>query len=206
MGKSNSFRSGHQNTLDEDDGEENEAWRSAPNPMVYRFQFEQWVPARLESVFRFFADPKNLPRLMPPWMQVRIETVHIVPPDVGASNHFAGAGSVLTASYRTTPLLPFRITSEARITGFGLNDYFEDIQGKGPFKTWHHRHAFLREVRNGVDGTVVRDEIEYDPGFGPLGGVGNSLFIAPQMRRTFDHRQKTLEEIIRRGELDAPAR
>jgi ligand-binding SRPBCC domain-containing protein len=172
--------------------------------MVHRFQFEQWVPARLENVFRFFADPNNLPRLMPPWMQVRIETAHFVPPDEG--DRFAGTGSVLTASYRTTPFLPFRITSEARITGFGLNDYFEDIQGRGPFKAWHHRHTFLRENRNGVDGTIVRDKIEYDPGFGILGSVGNALFIAPQMRRTFDHRQKTLEEIIRRGELDAPAR
>ena len=174
--------------------------------MVDRFQFEQWVPARLEGVFRFFADPNNLPRLMPPWMRVRIESMRIVPPDGDAGNRFAGTGSVLTASYRTTPFLPFRITSEARITGFAVNDYFEDIQGKGPFKSWHHRHSFVRELRNGVDGTIVRDEIEYDPGFGPLGSVGNALFIAPQMRRTFDYRQKTLEEIIGRGELDAPAR
>ena len=174
--------------------------------MVYRFQFEQWVAAPLESVFRFFADPNNLPRLMPPWMRVRLETVHLVAQNLAANDRFAGVGSVLTASYRTTPFLPFRITSEARITGFGPNEYFEDIQGKGPFKSWHHRHDFVRELRNGVDGTTVRDKIEYDPGVGPLGSVANTLFIAPQMRRTFEHRQKTLEEIIRRGELDAPAR
>jgi ligand-binding SRPBCC domain-containing protein len=173
--------------------------------MVHRFQFEQWVPAPLESVFRFFADPNNLPRLMPPWMQVRLETQRIVSPNLAANHRFAGVGSVLTASYRTTPFLPFRITSEAQITGFGPNEYFEDIQGKGPFKSWHHRHDFLRELRNGVDGTIVRDKIEYDPGFGPLGSVANSLFIAPQMRSTFKYRQKTLDSLVRRGELKASA-
>jgi ligand-binding SRPBCC domain-containing protein len=174
--------------------------------MVHRFQFEQWVPAPLENVFRFLADPNNLPLLMPPWMQVRLEIQRIVSPDLAAGDRCARTGSVLTASYRTTPFLPFRITSEARITGFGWNEYFEDIQGRGPFKTWHHRHDFLRDRRNGADGTIVRDNIEYDPGFGLLGSVANSLFIAPQMRRTFEHRQKTLEEIIRRGELNEAAR
>lgn len=172
--------------------------------MVHRFQFEQWVAAPLDRVFRFFGDPNNLPRLMPAWMQVHLENVRIVPPCINASDQFAGTGSVLTASYRSTPFLPFRITSEARITGFGLNQYFEDVQETGPFKNWRHRHDFSRQIRNGVEGTLVRDVIEYDPGFGPLGSVANRLFIAPQIRRTFAYRQTRLEDLVRRGELNAP--
>jgi hypothetical protein len=34
--------------------------------MMHLVQFEQRVPARLEPVFLFFADPGNLPRIMPP--------------------------------------------------------------------------------------------------------------------------------------------
>jgi ligand-binding SRPBCC domain-containing protein len=176
--------------------------------MVHRAQFEQWVGAPLGDLVRFFGDPNNLPRLMPRWMRVKLETAHITPPSATSDSpnpFFAGPGSVLTASYRPIPFLPFRICSEARITGFAWQAYFEDEQGKGPFKYWHHRHDFQREVRNGVEGTLVRDTIEYDPGLGALGSIASRLFIAPQLRRTFEFRQKTLQEIVDRNQLATPA-
>jgi ligand-binding SRPBCC domain-containing protein len=169
--------------------------------MLQHARFEHWIAAPLDQVFRFFANPQNLPRLMPPWMQVKLESVQIIPPsDLPASN-FAGPGSALAASYRVLPFLPFRTSSVARITAFALNHYFEDVQEKGPFKTWHHRHEFAREVRNGVDGTLVIDQVEYDPGLGILGTMGNALFVAPQMRKTFHHRQMALDQIVHSGKL-----
>lgn len=164
-------------------------------------QFEQWVPHRLERVFRFFANMENLPRIMPRWMDVRLERVNIVPPAglaVGASgaSAFCGTGSELEASYRAIPYLPLRIRSVAIITNFELNKCFEDVQGKGPFKSWHHRHEFAAEERNGVIGTVLRDIVQYEVGFGVLGALANALFIAPQMRRTFSHRQRALQKLL----------
>jgi hypothetical protein len=44
------------------------------------FESEQWLPAPIEPVFLFFADPTNLPRVMPAWMDLRIERETIVPP------------------------------------------------------------------------------------------------------------------------------
>ena len=41
--------------------------------MSYRLEFGQWVPYPLEEVFLFFADPRNLPRIMPPATGTRIE-------------------------------------------------------------------------------------------------------------------------------------
>jgi ligand-binding SRPBCC domain-containing protein len=47
-----------------------------------------------------------------------------------------------------------------------------------------------------VTGTVVRDEIDYDPGFGWLGSVAKKLFIGRQLRRTFEYRQKALTKLL----------
>jgi len=46
-----------------------------------------------------------------------------------------------------------------------------------------------------VSGTIVRDLIEYDPGFGLLGHVAPKLFIAPGLKNTFEYRQKMLEKL-----------
>ena len=35
-------------------------------PFVYQARFEEWVPAAVDRVFLFFANPGNLPRIMPP--------------------------------------------------------------------------------------------------------------------------------------------
>jgi hypothetical protein len=40
--------------------------REASPRKTTAMSFEQWVPFPLERVFLFFADPRNLPRLMPP--------------------------------------------------------------------------------------------------------------------------------------------
>jgi ligand-binding SRPBCC domain-containing protein len=164
--------------------------------MPHRAQFEQWISAPLESVFRFFATPGNLPRIMPPWMKVRIEEATIVPPPNSSSAEFAGAGSTLLASFRPIPFLPFRIRSEARIVGFAMNDFFADVQDQGPFRSWHHRHEFAAETRNGTLGTRLCDRIEYEIGFEPLGWILNLLFIAPQMRRTFSYRQRAVKRFL----------
>lgn len=165
--------------------------------MLYRAQFEQWIPATVETVFEFFSDPKNLPRIMPAWMDVRMDESTMVPPPVDLpGKNFAGVGSRFLASYRPLPFLPLRIQSEAQIVGFAMNEFFEDIQGEGPFRRWHHRHEFAPETRNGVAGTRLHDRIEYEIGFEPLGRILNRLFIAPQMKRTFAYRQRAVERFL----------
>ena len=164
--------------------------------MTYRLQFEHWIPLPLEQVFQFFEDPKNLPQIMPVWMQVKLEQLAIVLPSAPAGVNAAGAGSRLVASFRAVPFLPFRIRSEARITSFSANEYFEDVQGRGPFQSWHHRHEFAPETRNGIPGTRVRDQVEYAIGFEPMGKFLNALFIAPQIRRTFAYRRQAVERVL----------
>ena len=151
-------------------------------------------------MFAFFSNPENLPRIMPAATHTKIEQLRLVPPTslLGsvAPSKAAGVGSVIVTSFRLFPLLPPRMRWIACITEFEWNDYFADAQQNGPFKRWHHRHQFLVEMRNGIAGTLVRDVIEYEVGFGPLGALADSLFIARQLRSTFAQRQKSLPKLL----------
>jgi ligand-binding SRPBCC domain-containing protein len=164
--------------------------------MSYHAQFEHWIAVPLEKVFAFFADPMNLPGIMPAWMEIRFEEMTVVPPPAGAPTYFAGVGTKFVASYRALPFLSFRIRSEAQIVGFAMNEFFSDVQIRGPFRSWHHRHEFAAESRDGIAGTQVRDRIEYELAGGPLGRIVNALFIVPQMRRTFAYRQLAVERSL----------
>jgi ligand-binding SRPBCC domain-containing protein len=189
--------------------------------MIDHVQFQQWVPFPLEQVFLFFADPENLPRIMPPSSRTRIDALKLVSPKSDASttdgspargesgvparldgrdarpSTLAGVGSEIVTSFRILPSLPFRAQWIAQITEFEWNRYFADIQTRGPFKSWHHLHEFEVHMRNGVNGTVLRDRIEYDVGFGLLGVAAQKIFVRRRMGQTFGHRHTVLEELLR---------
>jgi len=165
-----------------------------------QLHFDDWVPFPVPRVFAFFSNPENLPRIMPAATHTRLEQLFLVRPPSSqgsvAPSQAAGVGSVIVASFRLIPFLPARAQWIARITDFEWNHHFADIQQKGPFRQWHHRHEFQSETRNGVDGTLVRDVIKYEVGFGSLGTLANSLFVAPQLSRTFVQRQQTLPQLL----------
>ena len=166
--------------------------------MPYRLESEQWVPFPLDRVFLFFANPNNLPRITPPAQGARILSMELVsPPEAPVeAGPVAGAGSVAVISIRMISFLPFRANWVARIVEFAWNHHFVDVQEKGPFQSWRHQHWFVAETRGGVEGTVVGDQLEYEIGFGVLGGVAQKIFVAGQMRRTFAHRRRVFESLL----------
>ena len=171
--------------------------------MIHRVEFEQWLPVDVEKVFRFFTNPNNLPRIMPPATGTRLAALRLVPPvasieGVRDSNlgSLAGVGSEIVTSFRPLPFLPFRAQWIALITEFEWNHHFADIQKKGPSKRFQHRHELSAKTQNNVEGTIVRDVIEYDPGFGLLGQLAQKFFLAPSLQQTFEYRQKTLEKLL----------
>ena len=126
----------------------------------------------LERVFEFFANPRNLPRIMPLATDTRIEQLKLVAPSpspLGSQTRntdLAGVGSEIFTSFLVLPPLPFRTSWVAAITEFAWNHHIADIQKEGPFRRWRHRHEFASHTRHGIQGTVVRDVIEYEAGFG----------------------------------------
>ena len=172
--------------------------------MTHVVQFEQWVPVPVERVFLFFANPGNLPRIMPPQTGTELVRLKLVPPagiaaesaTITDSAPLAGVGSEIVTSFRLVPFLPFRAQWTALITEFEWNHHFADTQKRGPFKSFHHGHELREETRDQVRGTVVRDVIEYDVGFGLLGKLAQRLFVSRELQRTFEYRQKALEKLL----------
>lgn len=167
---------------------------------MHHLEFEQWVPFPLERVFAFFSNPENLPRIMPASCQTRLVDLSrrpAPPPPPGTTaDKAAGVDSAIVTSFRVFPFLPLRAPWIARITEFEWNHHFADVQDKGQFKSWHHRHEFVAENRDGIAGTLVLDKIEYEVGFGLLGTIANAAFIRRQMHRTFAERQKVLPNLL----------
>jgi ligand-binding SRPBCC domain-containing protein len=168
--------------------------------MASHLEFEQWVPFPIERVFAFFSNPENLPRVMPPASATKVIAIHRAPPPppaTGTANDkAAGVGTTIVTSFRVFPALPFRARWIARITEFEWNHFFADVQEKGPFKEWHHRHHFVAQAREGAPGTLVRDVIDYEVGFGFAGVIANSLLVRRQMEGTFAERQQRLPQLL----------
>jgi ligand-binding SRPBCC domain-containing protein len=161
-----------------------------------RLDLSHWVPFPLAEVFRFFSDPTHLPGLMPAELDARISSIERVAPPPPGDPSAAGPGTEIHITFRVAPPLPLRARWVARIVAYQAGVAFEDVQAEGPFRSWHHRHAFRAERRDGVDGTVVLDELRFEVGYGPLGAMAERLFVAPRMRAAFRHRQGALPAML----------
>ncbi len=172
--------------------------------MTQRFETRQWVPFPVELVFAFFANPANLPHLMPSRLETRIEDARIEPPPTrpvaaDPARRFrsvaAGEGSEILVSFYPVRWFPRRWSWMTRVTEFVWNSHFCDQQVRGPFEQFHHRHGIQAETRNGVEGTLVSDEIEYALPFGWLGRLGSAL-VRRRLEQAFLHRQRRLPEVL----------
>jgi ligand-binding SRPBCC domain-containing protein len=147
---------------------------------VYRLARSLFVPRPLDQVFPFFAEPRNLARITPPWLGFRIVTDGDLTMRQG-----------LEISYRIHPLgIPQRWTS--RISVWDPPQRFVDEQLRGPYRDWHHLHEF-REV---AGGTEIRDEVTYELPFGALGRIAHRLIVRRQLESIFDHRERVVRELL----------
>jgi ligand-binding SRPBCC domain-containing protein len=172
--------------------------------MTQSFIAEQWVPYPVELVFAFFANPTNLPHLMPPKLSTQIEDARIQPPPPrpvhpDAARRFqsvaAGVGSEILISFFPIPWVPRRISWMARITEFAWYSHFCDEQVRGPFASFHHRHGITAETRDGVEGTLVSDQVRFALPYGVLGRAGG-VFVRRNLKKSFAYRQTRLPEIL----------
>ena len=138
------------------------------------FVKESLIGASAEVVFAFHELPDALARLTPPWERAWV-VEH-------APSLRAGARAVVeTRLFRVV-----KVRWVAVHTAYDPPRMFEDVQVSGPFRRWRHRHLF--EPRE--EGTLLRDEVDYEP---PLGAVGRALaplLIEPRLARLFDYRHE----------------
>ncbi len=173
--------------------------------MEQHFKTSDWVPFPVELVFAFFANPNNLPPLLPRWQRARIEHVDVIAPPPRPLSQpgrprllsiAAGEGTTVLISFRPFPYSPFRLTWDARITHFSWNKSFCDEQVRGPFASWQHCHAVGSEERDGIDGTGVTDTVSYSLPGGAIGDALNAIVVRNELRKLFRFRQRRLREIL----------
>ena len=150
--------------------------------MVRRWQLEQiqLIPKPRSEVFAFFADARNLERLTPDYLGFNILTP--VPIEMKS-------GTLIDYSLR---LFSVSLRWRTRIEVFEPESRFVDTQIKGPYRYWHHLHEF-EEVEQG---TRMRDLVNYELPFGPLGTAVRALFVRRSLERIFGYRCQAVTEIF----------
>ena len=81
------------------------------------------------------------------------------------------------------------------ITHVKEGEYFVDEQRFGPYTLWHHEHHF-KTIKGGV---LMSDILHYAIPYGVIGRMANVVFVARQVRKIFDYREKAIEDLF--GEL-----
>jgi ligand-binding SRPBCC domain-containing protein len=143
---------------------------------------EQLVPLPLEEVFAFFSAAENLELITPPELNFRIQTPQPVALHEGA-----------LIDYRLS-LFGARFTWRTEITEWRPPHEFVDVQLRGPYAQWIHRHCF----RPVAGGTLVEDEVRYRLPFPVIGEAALPL-VRLQLRRIFQHRQRRIGQLLQSG-------
>ena len=149
---------------------------------------ESRIAASPEAVFAFHESPGALQKLIPPDERVRvIEQDDSIRP---------GARVVLEAQIGPVPT---RWVAEH--VEYEPPHRFADRQVSGPFAHWYHVHRFLDDGRGG---TILRDEVDYEPPMGLLGRLFGDALIRRKLDQMFDHRHETTRRIVESGDFGGP--
>ena len=155
---------------------------AVPRTQGMRFhllQREQWLPRPQHEVFAFFADARNLEAITPPWLGFRVVTPEPIEMREGA-----------VIDYRLR-LRGVPVAWHTRIDAWEPPHRFVDRQVRGPYRHWHHTHAFSADAY----GTSMRDTVRYALPLGPLGALAHAAFVRRDLERIFDFRHA---EVARR--------
>jgi ligand-binding SRPBCC domain-containing protein len=151
---------------------------------TYVYESALFVHSPIATVFDFFSDARNLERITPPSLRFEIVTP-------GPLRMAAGA----VVDYRLRLYgISFRWQSEIAL--WDPPNCFVDVQRRGPYRLWIHRHTF--STRN--DGTTIEDQVTYAVHGGRL---AQRLFVARELNKIFAYRHRKLREIFQADKTPA---
>lgn len=146
----------------------------------YQFTRFQKLPASVSQVWDFFSSPVNLKEITPEYLNFVITSSNV--------EERIYPGMMIT--YKVSPLLGIAIDWLTESTHVKDYEYFIDEQKVGPYALWHHLHK-IEPIEGGV---LMKDVVTYQPPFGLLGAISNSLFIRKKLFDIFDFRKIALEK------------
>jgi len=146
----------------------------------FQFKRTQTINRPITEIWDFISSPNNLKTITPDYMGFDITSE-------SPEKMYEG----LIISYKVSPMLGIKTTWVTEITHIKEHEYFVDEQRVGPYKIWHHQHH-LEKTENG---TLMTDIVSYQPPFGFLGDIANSIIIKSKLNEIFNYRTKVLEEL-----------
>lgn len=147
---------------------------------VHILKRQQEIAAPVTDVFEFFADARNLQSLTPPWLNFRILTPGRIPMHAGAVIQYALRVHRIPVHWTTV------------IPVWNPPHEFVDVQIRGPYLLWHHRHTF--EAAGSV--TRMTDEVHYKLPWGPLGTLAHALMVRRDLACIFDFRATAITQFF----------
>ncbi len=146
---------------------------------MFQIETTQQINADIETVWKFFSNPKNLAEITPKEMNFIIKSPNLTE---------MYQGQII--EYTVSPLLGIPMTWVTEIAVVEQHKFFIDNQLVGPYTLWHHQH-FFTENENGV---LMQDIVHFKIPFGFLGKWLGNLFIFNKVKRIFDYRYKIIEQ------------
>ncbi len=147
---------------------------------VHTIVSSQRLDRPLDEVFAFFATPENLSRLTPDGLGFELRS----------DDTEMRTGLVI--EYRIRPLLGIGLGWTSRISRYVPGSEFEDVQLRGPYRSWRHRHRFSAED----GGTRVDDEVSYELPFGVLGDLVERFLVRPRLQQIFGYRGAMMDRLL----------
>lgn len=146
----------------------------------YQFEQTQKIPANIDAVWDFVSSPMNLKEITPSYLGFLVTSKN--------DENKMYPGMIIT--YKVSPLLGIKLSWMTEITHVKDKEYFVDEQRVGPYKLWHHQHKII-PIEGGV---LMKDIVTYQPPFGFLGAIANSLIIKAKLKEIFDYRTIAVEK------------
>jgi len=148
---------------------------------LYQIKSKQVLPMMLNDAWNFFSNPRNLSKITPPWLNLKITSDL---PD----RMYEG----MIISYKVYPLLGIPSNWVTEIMRMKEMELFIDEQRLGPYKFWHHQH-FFKEINEGIEMTdIVNYAIPLDPLTRPL----NTLIVSKKVKEIFEFRKEVLNRLF----------
>ncbi|TYP93809.1 Ligand-binding SRPBCC domain-containing protein [Fodinibius salinus] len=145
---------------------------------MYELHQEQFLDAPIDEIWDFISHPANLNEITPPQMDFDIQSSV---PDMMRNG--------LLIKYEVK--LPLLGHSEwvTEIKHIVSGKEFVDEQRIGPYNFWYHRHQLEETDR----GTKMIDHVSYQPPYGILGQIANTLLIRNKLEEIFNYRKEVLD-------------
>jgi ligand-binding SRPBCC domain-containing protein len=149
---------------------------------IHVLRREQRLEAPPSVVFPFFADARNLEAITPPLLRFRLLTPQPIA---------MGVGTFLQYALRVHGV-PVRW--DTLIQEWDPPHRFVDVQGRGPYRLWHHTHELV--AVDGGRATLMRDTVRYAVGFGILGDVARRALVVRDLEAIFAFRAERVPALV----------